>query len=650
MSQVKLTKLFEPIKIGNVEIRNRIKIPAFAIGYAENGFVTPRLKNFYEERSRGGAGLIGIASTASRVAEFSPLTAFWDDKFIPGLKELSSVVRKHGAKIFPQFGVGYGWAFGPYEDVVIPSPSGVSPTAGRQELAFRLGAPGRNVPRMTTTREQIRAIVEGYGDGARRAREAGFDMVEVMLGAGYMLCHWLSPLTNKRTDEYGGSLENRLRIVTEIIANIKKKAGDDFPVITKIATSDLIFEAGYNLEDAQEMAKILEKAGFAAFDQVPAWHESTHPAMNWYAPDGAWIHLAEAMKRVVKVPVATGMRIPDPFIAEQALVDGRADIVVWARPFIAEPHLANLVKEARYDDIRTCIVCSKCVEMVDTPVGCSVNPQAGKEAEYVIKPAATPKKVLVVGGGAAGLEAATVAARRGHDVTLWEANDKLGGLLNQAIVPMHKQHLAMFLKYQITQAGKAGVKVQLSKRAEGDDVIGAKADAVIVATGSKPIIPDIPGIKWPSVMTALDFLSGKREIGNNIVIIGGGMVGCETAELLGHKGKKVTVLEILPRFALDVGRLTRWNLLLDMRKFGVRSEANVNVKEITFLGVRGVQNGKSVFFEGDSIIIATGMKADDSLPKALQGKVANLYVVGDCIKPRRLIDITAEGFRAGLAV
>ncbi|MBI4330909.1 MAG: FAD-dependent oxidoreductase [Chloroflexi bacterium] len=650
MSQVKLKKLFEPIKIGNVEIRNRIKIPAFAIGYAENGFVTPRLKNFYEARSVGGAGLIGIASTAARVAEFSPLTGFWDEKFIPGLKELSGVVHKHGAKIFPQFGVGYGWSFGPYDDVVIPSPSGLSPTAGRQELAFRLGAPGRQVPRIACTKEQIRGIIEGYGDGAKRAREAGFDMIEVMLGAGYMLCHWLSPLTNKRTDEYGGSLENRLRIVTEIIANIKRKAGEDFPVITKLATSDLVFDAGYNLEDAQEMAKILEKAGYAAFDEVPAWHESTHPAMNWYAPDGAWVHLAEALKKVVKVPVATGMRIPDPFIAEQALVDGRADIVVWGRAFIAEQNLANLVKEARYEDIRSCIVCSKCVEMVDTPVGCSVNPQAGKEEPYAIKPVAAPKKVLVIGGGPAGLEAATVAARRGHKVTLWEASDKLGGLLNQATVPMHKEHLAEFMRYQITQVGKAGVNVQLKKKADPQDVLDFKADSVIVATGSKPVIPDIPGLKWPSVATALDILSGKKPVVGNVVIIGGGMVGCETAEMLGHQGKKVTVLEILPRFAVDVGRLTRWNLLLDMKKFGVRSEANVNVKEITFLGVRGVQNGKSVFFDADTIIIAVGMKADDTLAKALQGKVAALHVVGDCVKPRRLIDTTDEAFRAGLAV
>lgn len=650
MAQIKIKKMFEPIKIGKVEVRNRIKIPAFAIGYAENGYVTPRLKNFYEERSIGGAGMIGIASTAARVAEFSPLTAIWDDKFIPGLKDLTGAVHKHGAKIFPQFGVGYGWSFGPYEDVVIPSPSAVSPTAGRQELAFRLGAPGRQVPRIACTKDQIHGIIEGYGTGARIARDAGFDMVEVMLGAGYMLCHWLSPITNKRTDEYGGSLENRLRIVTEIIANIKKKAGDDFPVITKLATSDLVFDAGYNLEDAQEMAKILEKAGYAAFDQVPAWHESTHPAMNWYAPDGAWIHLAEAMKKVVKVPVATGMRIPDPWIAEQALVDGRADIIVWGRPFIAEQHLVSLVKDGKFDDIRSCIVCSKCVEMVDTPVGCSVNPAAGKEAEYAIKPVAAAKKVLVIGGGPAGLEAATVAARRGHDVTLWEGSDKLGGLLNQAIVPLHKEHLAEFMRYQITQVKKAGVKVVLNKKAEAKDVIDAKADAVIVATGSRPIMPDIAGIKWPTVTPALDVLSGKREVGNNIVIIGGGMVGCETAEMLGHKGKKVTVLEMLPRLAMDVGRMNRWNLLVDMKKFGVRMEGGVNVKEITFLGVRGIQNGKSVFFDADTIIISTGMKADDALPKALQGKIANLTVVGDCVKPRRLIDITDEGYRAGLAV
>ncbi|MDP2719159.1 MAG: NAD(P)/FAD-dependent oxidoreductase [Dehalococcoidia bacterium] len=650
MKNPEIKRLFEPIKIGNVQIKNRIKMPALAVGYAENGFVSEKLKDFYEERAKGGTGLIGIAITASRLAEFSPFTGVWDDKFIPGMTDLAKLLHKYGAKIFAQFGVGYGWAFGPYDDIIAPSPSGASPTEGRQELAFRLGAPSRTIARTALTREQTRMLIEGYGDGARRCKEAGWDMVEIMLGAGYMLCHWLSPLTNKRTDEYGGSLENRLRIVTEIITDMKKKAGKDFPIICKIATSDLVFQGGYHLEDAKEMAKILEKAGIEAFDQVPAWHESTHPAMNWYAPDGAWIHLAEALKKVVKVPVATGMRIPDPVMAEAAIKEGRADLVVWGRPLIAEPHLANLVKEGKFDDIRTCIVCSKCVEMVDTPIACTINAQAGREKELAIKKAAKPKKVIVVGSGPAGMEAATVAAKRGHDVTIYDQGSKLGGQLNAAIVPLHKDKMASFLKYEITQLKKAGVKVVLNKKVKVKDIIDAKPDAVIVATGANPIIPDIEGLKWPSVVSVLDILSGKKEAGNNVVIIGGGLVGCETGELLATKGKKVTILEIMPRFAMDVGRLTRWNLLGDLRKMGVKMEGNVDSKEITFLGVRGVKKGEHVFYDADTVIIATGMRGDNSLAKELEGKVPKVIAVGDCIRARKIMEAVEEGFRAGLKV
>ncbi|MDP2744402.1 MAG: FAD-dependent oxidoreductase, partial [Dehalococcoidia bacterium] len=586
---IQIKKLFEPITVGNIEIRNRTRISAMAMGYAENMFVTDRLVDFYADRAKGGAGIIGIASTASPLWELVPFVGVWHDKFIPGLKKLSDAMHAHGAKTYVQVGVGYGWVFTPYGEVELPTPSGVAPVPeGARNLPFRLGTRGRqNVQYKATTVAEIKQIVEGYGDAARRIREAGFDGFEIMLGAGYYLCHWLSPLTNKRTDQYGGSLENRMRMSVEIIDNIKKKAGSDFTIMVKLGTSDLVIGGGYHLEDAKQMAAILEKAGAAGFDLVPGWHESGHVAMNRYVPDGSWVYLAEEIKKAVKVPVASGMRFADPILAEKALREGRCDQINWARPFIADPEYVNKIKEGRLDDIRTCIVCNKCVETVDSIVICSVNGFVSHENEWHITPAKKAKNVVVVGGGPAGMEAARVAAIRGHKVTLIEKEKELGGALIPGGVPPSKSKENGFRDYLVAQVKKnANITLKLGEKATVASVLALKPDAVVVANGAAPIIPEIPGLSSEHVVHALDVLNGKAKVGHEVVIIGGGMVGLETAEYLVSLGKKITILELLPRAGVDVGRLTRWSLMDGLARAGVKIETKMDTKEITFRGVR----------------------------------------------------------------
>ncbi|MFC1962522.1 FAD-dependent oxidoreductase [Chloroflexota bacterium] len=649
---VQFKKLFEPITVGNIEIRNRTRISAMAIGYAENMFVTDRLVDFYTERAKGGAGIIGIASTASLLWELVPFVGVWDDKFIPGLKRLSGAMHKHGAKCYVQVGVGYGWVFTPHGEVELPTPSGLHALPEGRNLPFRLGTRGRqNVQYKACSVAEIKQIIEGYGDAARRIREAGFDGFEIMLGAGYYLCHWLSPLTNKRTDQYGGSLENRMRMSVEIIDNIKKKAGSDFTVMVKLGTSDLVIGGGYHLEDAKEMAAILEKAGAAGFDLVPGWHESGHVAMNRYVPDGAWVYLAQEIKKAVKVPVASGMRVADPLLAEKALQEGKCDQVNWARPFIADPEYVNKIKEGRLEDIRTCLVCNKCVETVDTIVVCSVNGQASREGEWKITPAKKAKKVVVVGGGPAGMEVARVAALRGHKVTLIEKERELGGQLIPGGVPPSKSKEIGFRNYLATQMKKnPNIILKLGEKATAKSVLALKPDVVVVASGGVRIIPDIPGVDSPHVVHALDVLNGKAKVGQEVVIIGGGMVGLETAEYLVSLGKKITMLEILPRAGVDVGRLTRWSLMEGLISAGVKIETRVESKEITFRGVRANKGEEQPFFLADTVIISTGMKAEHSLAEQLKGKVPELHVIGDAVKTRRIVDASAEAVRVGVSI
>jgi 2,4-dienoyl-CoA reductase (NADPH2) len=498
---------------------------------------------------------------------------------------------------------------------------------------------------------EIKQIVEGYGDAAMRIREGGFDGFEIMLGAGYYLCHWLSPLTNKRTDQYGGSLENRMRMSVEIIENIKKKAGSDFTVMVKLATSDLVIGGDYHLEDAKEMAAILEKAGAAGFDLVPGWHESGHVAMNRYVPDGSWFYLAEEIKKAVKVPVSAGMRVADPVMAEKALREGKCDQVNWARPFIADPEYVNKIKEGRLEDIRTCIVCNKCVETVDSIVVCSVNGRVSREGEWKITPAKKAKKVVVVGGGPAGMEAARVAALRGHKVTLIENEKELGGQLIPGGVPPSKSKEIGLKNYLATQVKKnPNITLKLGEKATAKSVLALKPDVVVVANGGVPFIPDIPGIDSPHVVHAWDVLNGKAEVGREVVIIGGGMVGLETAEYLVTLDKKITILEVLPRAGADVGRLTRWSLMDGLRQAGVKIEARVDSKEITFRGVRANRGEEQLFFNCDSVIVSTGMKPDPSLAEQLKGKVPQLHVIGDAIKPRRIVDASAEAVRVGVSI
>ena len=640
MSQ--LRKLFEPIKIGEMELKNRIVMPAMVLGLGDDGMVTDRFKDFYAERARGGVGLIVIGlAPPLYTGPFPPGTiGVYSDECIPGLREFADLMHECGAKVAMQIS-----ALG-----ILAKDDGSLEMVGPSDVNVDR-RPDAPKPRPLTI-DEIKRIVEAYGDGARRAREAGFDTVEINAIAGTgLISHFLSAHTNKRTDGYGGDIENRARLLLECVESVKKKAGEDYPLLCRVSGADFM-EGGNTLEDTKIVAPMMERVGIHAINVSTGWHEAPVAFIQMAVPRANWIYLAEGVKQVVNIPIIGGTRIPDPRLAEQILAEGRVDMVYIARPLIADPEWPNKAQEGRFDEIRPCIACSLCFDGLTEGRGvrCSVNARAGKEAEYSIEPAKQRKKVFVIGGGPAGMEAARVAALRGHEVILADNRDQLGGQLQVAVLPPHKEELGNLTNYLAGQMKKLGVKVRLGEEVTVKTVEELKPDAVIVASGAVPIVPDIPGMGGKNVAIAIDVLTGRRKVGERVVIVGGGLVGCETAELLAEKGKKVVILEMLNRIGADIGRTTRWVTMGRLRNLGVRMERNAKVEEITDKGVRVSRDGSSEFFEADSVVLAVGMESNRQLAQELEGKVAALYVIGDSAQPGKITEASESALRVAREV
>jgi len=642
-------KLFEPGNIGTLSLKNRIVMAAISVGsLAEpDGRLSERLIDYYVARAKGGTGLIITGNARiTREIEQPERTLFGrnlmadNEIYIGRFEQLAEAVHDYGAKVAVQLLAGVGRNAPPgmlkFVGAVGPSPN----------PAFF----DRTVTARALAKEEVEHLISSFESAARLLWDAGIDGVEINHHGGYLLDEFTSPLWNRRTDEYGGDLEGRLRFSLRAIDAVKKGAGPNFPLIVKLSLTHRI-PGGREIDEGLEIARRFEKAGVDALDidsgcyDVRYW---TNPPTT--QPMGCMADLAAMVKKEVSIPVIAVGKLGIPDLAEQALKEGKADFISMARPLLADPEWPQKVEAGRTEDICPCIGdhdgCHK--RFSDRKfLSCTVNPACGREKEFAITPAERKKRILVVGGGPAGMEAARVATLRGHRVILWEKGSALGGNLIPAAVPNFKAEYRTLIEYLSGQIKKLRVEIKLNEEATAEKIEAMKPDVLFLATGSKPAIPEIAGIEGKNVVTAVDLLLGKRNTaGKSVVVIGGGIIGCETALFLAEKGGMVNIVEELAGLMRNVYSINRAHVEKLLLDHDVKVFTCTRALEITEQGVR-VADKMGVYrtIEADTVVLAAGAKAEDSLWKILKGRVPKVYPIGDCVLPRKAIDAIWEGFR-----
>jgi len=647
MTAARLKRVLEPTSIGQMQLKNRIVMPPMGTGYAGNdGTVGQRMLDYYEARARGGTGLIIVEGSPPGLQCARPnQVSLGDDKFIPEWRKLTDVAHKYNARIAIQIMHSTMENWDGKAVQVGPSPV-IVPTRV-------MGISGE--PPHELTLEEIAERVEWFASAARRAKEAGFDGVEIHGAHQYLVAAFLSSATNQRKDKYGGSVENKARFLVEILQATREEVGPDFPAWVRLNAQEWGVENGVTIEETKQVVPLAVAAG------AQATHVSGYGAGSYIttAPisdtPGFLVPLAEEVKKLTKVPIIAVGRL-DLELGERILEEGKADLIAIGRRLIADPDLPNKVTEGRLDEVIPCIGCMECIERLafaerGEGMTCVINPTVGKEKAYQIKPVGKAKNVVVVGGGPAGMQAAIVAAQRGHKVILFEKDAKLGGQLNIAALPPFKGDIFPWIDYLVNQVKKAGVQVKLNTDATAEIITKMNPDAVVIATGVIPAMPDIAGIDKSNVVTARDVLSGKAKAGQNVVIIGGGMVGCETGHYLTQQGKTVTIIEILKRMASDMFPMARRRLMDGLRSKKVTLLTSATCEEIKKDSVQvTTAEGKKETIRADTVIIAVGYKANERLYKALEDKVPEVYCTGDSSEPRRILEAVNEGYRAGLAL
>lgn len=643
--------LFEPIQVGTVTLNNRIVSTAHSTRFAEDGIVGDRFCAYHEARAKGGVGLIITEAQPVHPSSVPRLGMIhnWDDRVIPGFRNLAKAVHRYGTKIFGQISHHGRQMSSALSGQPILAPSAI-PCPLKREIPKEMEV------------EEIEEIVGNFGKAARRLKEGGFDGVEVMIGHGYLLNEFLSPAMNKRTDEYGGSLENRMRIIFQILDSVRKHVGNDFTCGVRMSGDEFIKE-GLTLEDMREVARLLEGTGQIDYLNVSAGNYAVPHFIvpPWYVPPGAFVYLSAGIKEEVNVPVGCVGRINDPILAEKILENHQADLVGMCRALIADPELPKKALEGRLEDIRPCIGCRQMCSGVGSAttlfLGCTVNASVGYEREReILSPCEKKKKVLVIGGGPAGLEAGRVAASRGHQVILFEKNRELGGQVELFTRDPMRAEFGGLIRFLIKQNEKLGVEVRLGEEMTPEMIMRENPDAVILANGSTPWRPPIPGIEKEEVLDTWQVLKKEKVVGANVAIIAGReghQAPLSLAEFLVDQGKKVMVFSELSVVGADIEVNTFRMLYQRLYEKKVDLRPFTAVKEIKDrkVVIHNVFTKNEEEIDGiDTVVIAAGNRSNNQMYRALKGKVKELYAIGDCVSPRKVNDAMIEGNRVGRLV
>ena len=639
--KTRFRRLIESAKIGGMAVKNRMIMAPMGTALSTGpGLVTDEMEIYYETRAKGGVGLIIVENACidfPRGKQRAHALSIDGEETIPGLARLAQVIKKHGARVAIQLHHSGRVARSGITGFQPVGPSSIASVGGELPQELTIG--------------EIHTLVARFAKAALLAKNVGFDAVEIHAAHHYLLAQFLSPASNRRIDEYGGSLANRARIVLEVIREVRRTVGQDFPVWCRINAKEFGMDNGLSLEDALDIVGLINETPIDAISVSAFGYGKFESTIKPETP-GALIPLAAEVKKVAHKPVmAAGMITPE--VGEQALARGQIDLVVIGRALIADPDLPNKVISGLEEEIRPCIGCYVCDDSRATggSIRCSVNAAAGRESHCAILPLQKVRNVWVIGSGPAGMEAARTAAKRGCEVSLFERDKAVGGQLLLASVPPHKEKIQNLTHYYLTQLSKLGVKIELGREVTPERVKNAGVDVVVIATGIRTAIPDLPGFEGQNFFLAQEVLSGQAVVGNHVLVIGGGMVGCETADFLEERGKRVTLVEMLPELATNMRPTPRRKLLERLGSKPINIFTEAKCERMTDRGLVIIdKHGEKITVEADTLVFATGGISNDKLYQSLGGVIPKLFQAGDCVQPRGIMEAIDEGMQIALRI